>query len=86
MVIMQTILLVNNNLYMNNNNNNNSTSKRWGYNSDSYKFGGNNNNVYLHGLRRKNMVIGSNSIKTLFTDLISVMVVTPTLLGTIVAT
>jgi hypothetical protein len=70
---------------MSKNNKNKSTSKTWGYNSDSYKFGGNNNNIYFHGLRKKNMVIGSNSIKTLFTDLISVMVVTPTL-GTIVAT
>ncbi len=80
MAIMLIILLVNNNWYISNNNKNKSTFKRWGYSSESYKFEGNNNNIYLHGLRRKNKVIGSNSIETQFTYLVGVVVVTPTTL------
>jgi hypothetical protein len=72
---------------MNNNIKNKSTLRRWDYSSNSYKFGGNNNNIYLDGLIRKNKVIGSNLIKTLFTDLVDLMVVIPTtLLGAVVAT
>ncbi len=72
--------------YTSNKNKNKSSFRRWGYSSDSYKFGGNNNNIYLHGLRRKNKVIKSNLIETLFIDIVSVMVVIPTtLLGALVA-
>jgi len=59
MAIMVIILLVSHKWYMSNKNNNKNTFRRWGYNNDSYKFG-NISNIYLHGLRGKNKVIGSN--------------------------
>jgi len=45
---------------MKNKNKNKSTFKRRGYSNDSCKFGSKNNNIYLHGLRRENKVIGNN--------------------------
>ncbi len=53
LVIMLIILFVTNNWYINNNNKSKNTFKRWGYNNDSCKFGGDNNNIYFHGLRGK---------------------------------
>ncbi len=60
MAIMVIILLISNKWYMSNKNKNKSTFRRWGYTSDSCKFGNNSNNINLHGLKGKSKVIGSN--------------------------